>query len=195
MREEKFSESSLHTHTHTRRTRLDDDEGRWITTENGHKIHINEQGQADKGNPHVTKEFIKESAKKVDSMTREEFSAFESSVYQHVSQAPEDIPEIFENIPEEGGYRSYLANEAIGQTSDNNAILMLRKYTEPKGFEVESFNDGGIEYSIREVDGNYTLYADNEPVADGSYDFVQHKLMDESEAYAEEYGDDEEEDW
>ena len=34
--------------------RLDaDDEGRWITTENGHHVHINGEGEPDKGNPHV----------------------------------------------------------------------------------------------------------------------------------------------
>ena len=31
----------------------DDDDGRWVTTQNGHKIHINEEGVPDKGNPHV----------------------------------------------------------------------------------------------------------------------------------------------
>ena len=31
----------------------DDDEGRWITTEEGHKVHINAEGEPDKGNPHV----------------------------------------------------------------------------------------------------------------------------------------------
>lgn len=31
----------------------DDDKGRWITTENGHKVHLNEEGEPDKGNPHV----------------------------------------------------------------------------------------------------------------------------------------------
>ena len=38
-----------------RQKRLDakEDEGRWITTENGHKVHLNEEGEPDKGNPHV----------------------------------------------------------------------------------------------------------------------------------------------
>lgn len=31
----------------------DDEEGRWVTTENNHKVHINEEGEPDKGNPHV----------------------------------------------------------------------------------------------------------------------------------------------
>lgn len=31
----------------------DDDKGSWITTENGHKVHLNEEGDPDKGNPHV----------------------------------------------------------------------------------------------------------------------------------------------
>ena len=37
-----------------RKARLDaDDDGRWVTTENDHKIHLNEEGVPDKGNPHV----------------------------------------------------------------------------------------------------------------------------------------------
>ena len=31
----------------------DDGDGRWVTTENDHKIHINSEGSIDKGNPHV----------------------------------------------------------------------------------------------------------------------------------------------
>lgn len=38
-----------------RRVRYDEDEGRWVTTENDHKIHINEKGEIDKGNPYVLK--------------------------------------------------------------------------------------------------------------------------------------------
>ena len=30
-----------------------DDEGRWITTEEGHHVHLNKSGKPDKGNPHV----------------------------------------------------------------------------------------------------------------------------------------------
>lgn len=39
-----------------RKKRLDaksDEEGKWITTDNGHRVHINEEGEPDKGNPHV----------------------------------------------------------------------------------------------------------------------------------------------
>lgn len=35
------------------RGRRDAGKGRWITTENGHKVHLNEEGEPDKGNPHV----------------------------------------------------------------------------------------------------------------------------------------------
>ena len=35
-----------------RKQRLDE-KGRWVTTENDHKIHLNEEGVPDKGNPHV----------------------------------------------------------------------------------------------------------------------------------------------
>lgn len=33
--------------------RFDEDKGRWITTENNHHVHLNEEGEPDKGNPHV----------------------------------------------------------------------------------------------------------------------------------------------
>jgi len=33
--------------------RLDKDDGRWITTENGHHVHLNEEGKPDKGNRSV----------------------------------------------------------------------------------------------------------------------------------------------
>ena len=35
------------------KARADAEDGRWVTTENDHKIHFNEQGEPDKGNPHV----------------------------------------------------------------------------------------------------------------------------------------------
>ena len=35
------------------KSRMDADSGRWVTTENDHKIHFNESGEPDKGNPHV----------------------------------------------------------------------------------------------------------------------------------------------
>lgn len=34
-------------------SRCDEDEGRWITTKTGKKIHLNEKGEPDKGNPNV----------------------------------------------------------------------------------------------------------------------------------------------
>ncbi len=39
---------------HAVQMRMDaDDDGQWITTENGHKVHLNSEGVPDKGNPHV----------------------------------------------------------------------------------------------------------------------------------------------
>ena len=38
------------------RRRMDaDDDGRWVTTEDDHKLHINSEGDIDKGNPYVVK--------------------------------------------------------------------------------------------------------------------------------------------
>lgn len=34
-------------------SRLDEDDGRWITTEKGHRVHLNESGEPDLGNRHV----------------------------------------------------------------------------------------------------------------------------------------------
>lgn len=36
-----------------RKKRMDDREGRWVTTENNHKVHIGGNGEPDKGNPRV----------------------------------------------------------------------------------------------------------------------------------------------
>lgn len=39
---------------HAVQMRMDaDDDGQWITTENGHHVHLNSEGVPDKGNPHV----------------------------------------------------------------------------------------------------------------------------------------------
>ena len=32
---------------------MDDDDGQWIPTENGHHVHLNSEGVPDKGNSHV----------------------------------------------------------------------------------------------------------------------------------------------
>lgn len=44
-----------------------DDDGRWVTTEEDHKLHINEKGEIDKGNPHVIKAIHGFKAKKTKS--------------------------------------------------------------------------------------------------------------------------------
>lgn len=49
----------------------DEDEGRWITTENNHKVHLNEEGEPDKGNPRVIKAM--ESGPRVGSTAKREF--------------------------------------------------------------------------------------------------------------------------
>jgi hypothetical protein len=35
------------------KARFDEEDGRWVTTENDHTVHINEKGVPDKGNPYV----------------------------------------------------------------------------------------------------------------------------------------------
>ena len=47
-----------------RRKDADDGEGRWITTENGHHVHINAEGEPDKGNSHVIDKMNSGSANK-----------------------------------------------------------------------------------------------------------------------------------
>ena len=44
--------------------RFDEDGGRWVTTEEGHRVHINSEGEPDKGNPHVIEKMSGETAKK-----------------------------------------------------------------------------------------------------------------------------------
>ena len=49
--------AAIEAYRRRRQNRLDakaqQEEGRWVTTENDHKVHINEEGIPDKGNPHV----------------------------------------------------------------------------------------------------------------------------------------------
>lgn len=52
--------------------KADEDEGRWVTTEENHKIHINEEGVPDKGNPHVINAM--ESGPSVGSSAKREFN-------------------------------------------------------------------------------------------------------------------------
>ena len=49
--------AAIEAYRRRRQSRLDakaqQEEGRWVTTENDHKVHLNEEGVPDKGNPHV----------------------------------------------------------------------------------------------------------------------------------------------
>lgn len=50
----------------------DDDEGQWITTENGHKVHLNEEGVPNKGNPYVIEAMTAEKTSKGHKATMNE---------------------------------------------------------------------------------------------------------------------------
>lgn len=74
----------------------DDDDGRWITTDNGHKVHLNEEGEPDKGNPHVIEQMTtwtprptpekptksKANAKLKELATEEDYGAIDKYLYE-----------------------------------------------------------------------------------------------------------------
>ena len=51
----------------------DDEEGRWVTTENNHKVHINEEGVPDKGNPHVLEVMEDKKGKKPKTSAKDDY--------------------------------------------------------------------------------------------------------------------------
>ena len=51
-----------------------DDDGRWITTENGHKVHLNEEGDPDKGHPKVIEKMTSGGDKEKKKQEKEEKS-------------------------------------------------------------------------------------------------------------------------
>ena len=71
------------------RSDADDDEGRWVTTENDHKVHLNEEGVPDKGNPHVLKAMTSGEPRKSD---RE---------YMNAAKDADDAYEFWTNLTED----------------------------------------------------------------------------------------------
>ena len=111
-------------------TRLDDsDEGQWITTENGHKVHINESGKPDKGNPHVVEVMKKgkkggsekkpKSSVPVDKMSRKQLVAKAHEIY----------------IKNQGhfGLSEEEAERRFRLLIDGNTDAQLRKYIKKHG--------------------------------------------------------------
>jgi len=105
-----------------------DDDGRWITTENGHRVHLNEEGEPDKGNPHV-----------VDKMTDGKHSGKEKEKGHSKSvkpSAPVDV-ESFQftnyrnpdgkNTP---GYETYRkAMKSLSDATEKAAKKVLKSYS------------------------------------------------------------------
>ena len=85
--------------------RMDDDadgeEGRWITTENGHHVYLNEEGDPDKGNPHVIEAMTGGSTGKKTALSsdqREKYGA--------------DFERVFSGISEEGYFQEHVNYKA-----------------------------------------------------------------------------------
>lgn len=53
----------------------DDDDGRWVTTENNHKVHISDEGTPDKGNKHVLERMAKGGGGSVNREARKKWDA------------------------------------------------------------------------------------------------------------------------
>lgn len=78
-----------------RADRADDEKGSWITTENGHKVHLNEEGQPDKGNPHVIEKMESKTSKVDLDPFREKFRLLLEKSYPSMSaleKAVEELP-------------------------------------------------------------------------------------------------------
>lgn len=117
-----------------------DENGRWITTENKHKVHLNEKGIPDQGNPHVIKSIYADRLKKVFNDPK----AFEGMVSAALS-AISELPD---------GYIFKLGEEKIKRDRKNGTgYSSLNTGKKLYGFQIE---DRAKEY--REI----TLYGEDE---------------------------------
>jgi hypothetical protein len=72
--------------------KYDEEGGRWVTTEDDHKIHIDKDGKIDKGNPHVIKA-IKDSDEKRDSKAKDDFDSESPAAGNANRPVPDKAPE------------------------------------------------------------------------------------------------------
>ena len=125
----------------------DDDEGRWITTENGHKVHLNEEGEPDKGNPHVTAVMSGSSPKvgtkyknkngvviEVTNPTKDGHIQYKVGDEVHIT-----TPESFPNILSKNGY------EEVKSTMKGEGSL------KPSGGSAKSFRGRTTKDSVKKL--------------------------------------------
>lgn len=142
----------------------DEDEGRWITTENGHHVHLNEEGEPDKGNPHVIEKMTDESGSEESSgkkkkRTMQDFvdlidkfpetvdgsQKFWRAVEDYLKEAPKETKIGFKD--EDGEWikieDGYWINSVDGNIIDNDEMLEMFADEE---FGQYSNDDMGITY-------------------------------------------------
>lgn len=140
---------------------VDDEEGRWITTENGHKVHINGEGEPDKGNPHVIDK-MEEGEKKKKTMrdfvdligqfpdTLEGSQQFWRAVDGYLKDAPEETKITFKDEEEE--WVKIEDGHWMSTTNGNiiDADEMLEMFEEEE-FGQHPGDDRGITYEEPDV--------------------------------------------
>lgn len=134
----------------------DDDKGRWITTENGHHIHLNEEGKPDKGNPHVIEAMTAEKTSKGHKVTMNEKA---KSIFEKYKDNPmlfgeswSDQERIKKDFAEElkksgvivksddyGGYTAIIPEASYEENVSVNGILQQSKFA---SVPVEDYIDG-----------------------------------------------------
>ena len=123
----------------------DDDEDRWITTENGHKVHLNEEGVPDKGNPHVIEAMTAEKTSKGHKVTMNEKAG---SIFEKYKDNPtlfgeswSDQERIKKDFAEElkksggivkpndyGGYTAIIPEASYAENVSVNGILQQSRF-------------------------------------------------------------------
>ena len=136
--------------------RLDDDGGKWVTTENGNHVHISEEGFPDKGNPFVISEINSEfadAAKNAESAV--EFWMNLSEDQQ--KKVGKNYKEIYESVKKIAGERDeWVAPK--GKIED--MPTKLQQPEKPIQFEVLSEKKGGgTATADADIKGTIRLYA------------------------------------
>lgn len=124
----------------------DDEEGRWVTTDNGHKVHINEEGEPDKGNPHVLAVMEGKKGKKPKATAKDTYEQKIKDIVnsgEDYDQQVEKMEKVIMTMPvgskldfpeswNDGEFKSYAVHEGKGVWRYHYGKKKDESYTIPK---------------------------------------------------------------
>lgn len=137
----------------------EDDEGRWVTTRNGHHVHISENGEPDKGNENVIhamsgSEKTSENNKvnySVNPKSKDYLHSYGDTQEEFISNNIDELQEIFDESGIEGVNEEYY-KFMLSKTSENLHEVGKEKAEEVLG---EALSQTDVDGWFRNADSGY----------------------------------------